>query len=505
MSDFYSYFRKTLLFILLLELFSLWAWLLPAFGPWVYSVVCLLVLVLAVRDLKSGLLIAVAELIIGSQGYLLAWRVNGMLFSLRMGIFAAVMLAWLIDVYCRGGWGVFWRRLLEFKFFKAYVFLAAAVLFAFIRGWFFGHNFGYLFLDFNNWLFFLYLLPLINLSSLSERELRLFQRHFLAVVSAALFWLTLKSLFLLYIFSHHFLWALPEVYQWVRDTRIGEITVFSRYFSRIFLQSQLYALLAFLWLWPWQFSDFLKIKRLWRWLHFAAEILLFSVVILSFSRSFWLALLVSLLLYYIYLLFKKQWLKILNSLVNLGAAVFLAVILLYVFINLPPAATHIGGAGNLLIERGTRLEASGSSRINMLGPLLYSIVKHPFLGSGFGATVTYRSVDPRILSTTAGASGEYTTYAFEWAYLDLWLKLGLLGCLAYLYLLFKLLLSAWPQIKKGRPAALGLSLSLIALAAVNFFTPYLNHPLGIAVILGLSFYWSVVKDKTSAHEAPDSL
>ena len=55
------------------------------------------------------------------------------------------------------------------------------------------------------------------------------------------------------------------------------------------------------------------------------------------------------------------------------------------------------------------------------------------MGRGFGATVTYQTRDPRILADNG--SGEYTTYAFEWGWLDIWLKLGIFGLAAYFLLI----------------------------------------------------------------------
>ena len=133
----------------------------------------------------------------------------------------------------------------------------------------------------------------------------------------------------------------------------------------------------------------------------------------------------------------------------------------------------------------------------MLKPLGESIIKHPVIGSGFGTTVTYKSVDQRLLASTAGASGEYTTYAFEWAYLDLLLKIGLVGVFIYLLLIFKILQILWQNILNKNDyelrvtdyrLRLGIFLAFISLLAVNIFTPYLNHPLGIGFILIISIF-----------------
>jgi len=335
-------------------------------------------------------------------------------------------------------------------------------------------------------------------------------------------WLIIKTILLLYIFSHQFIWALPEVYQWIRDIRIGEITMMGNNFYRIFLQSQIFALLAFFILLPLNKNKSLIILSL-------------TTVIISFSRSFWLGLTVGFCIYGLYLLLyqRKQILKQISKIVVIAV---LSLAIIFVIIILPPKISG-DSLGSLISKRATEIEAAGSSRINMLKPLAESIIKHPVIGSGFGATVTYKSVDQRLLATTAGASGEYTTYAFEWAYLDLLLKIGLVGVFVYLLLIFKILQILWQNILNkndypptGDPPSpvrkipnrklgdelriiplrgiplhqsgkfqtenwgtdyglrLGIFLALISLLAVNIFTPYLNHPLGIGFILISSIY-----------------
>jgi len=85
----------------------------------------------------------------------------------------------------------------------------------------------------------------------------------------------------------------------------------------------------------------------------------------------------------------------------------------------------------------------------------------------------------------------YTTYAFEWGYLDIWFKIGLLGLLSYLFwlgIIFKKGISYYktsPTIEI-KTITLGLLFGLIALIITNIFTPYLNHPLGIGYLLLLS-------------------
>ena len=453
----HNYFKTTLIFLILAELLSIFAWALPSFNLACFGVILLITLILSLKKLEYGLYIAAAELIIGSQGYLFSFQAGSTFISIRMGIFAVVMIAWLVHLL-KMGFKPYWRELKQFIFFKHYLALALVLLWGFVWGSI-RNDFGNVFLDFNNWLFFLYLLPLISVSP------NLSWKNFSQVASAALIWLIIKTILFLYIFSHQFVWALPELYKWVRDTRVGEITAMSNNFYRIFLQSQIFALLAFFILLPRKKTLFFLSAAL-------------TAVIISFSRSFWLGLVTGLLIYFIYLLIylKKE---ILKKILNLIIISVISIGIIFLIINLPP---KIAGENlsSLISKRTRQMEAAGNSRINMLKPLTEAIIKHPLIGSGFGATVTYRSVDPRILSTTAGASGEYTTYAFEWAYLDLLLKIGLVGLFIYLLLIFRIL-----QTLKN---SIGLALALITLLVVNIFTPYLNHPLGIGFILIISIY-----------------
>ena len=107
-----------------------------------------------------------------------------------------------------------------------------------------------------------------------------------------------------------------------------------------------------------------------------------------------------------------------------------------------------------------------------------------------------KTSDPRIVASNA--TGKYTTYALEWGWLDIWLKLGLFGFLAYLLLIGKILKSGFMFLEnsedaKKRNITLGLVIGLIVIMCVNIFTPYLNHPLGIAYLI----FMSVIIDRYS--------
>lgn len=180
----------------------------------------------------------------------------------------------------------------------------------------------------------------------------------------------------------------------------------------------------------------------------------------------------------------------------------IAGVFVFLLINVPPVKDQGQNFGSLFSSRVSAVDAAGSSRINLLQPLKEGISVRPIMGSGFGSTITYHSADPRILEQTAGASGEYTTYAFEWSYLDMWLKFGFIGVLVYLCLLVTLLMLLWRKISYLTSYVLrltsqkeisdiryqtsiyvGMFLSLVSLMVINVFTPFLNHPLGIGLVI----------------------
>ena len=88
-----NYFRTTLIFLIFSELLSIFAWLLPEFNLAAFLFVLAITLVLSLKKLEYGILIAGGELIIGSYGYLFSLEYGSTLISVRLGIFMVVMFA----------------------------------------------------------------------------------------------------------------------------------------------------------------------------------------------------------------------------------------------------------------------------------------------------------------------------------------------------------------------------------------------------------------------------
>jgi len=206
-------------------------------------------------------------------------------------------------------------------------------------------------------------------------------------------------------------------------------------------------------------------------------------IVISQSRSFWLGGLagIFLLLWLIAWWGKKKL-----------TYVFLAGLALAVMIASQFLAVSLL-SGSYFGNRFANLQAEPASvsRLNQLEPLTSAIASSPFFGHGFGKTLTYVSHDPRILARNP--EGLFTTFAFEWGYLDIALKIGGLGLGLYLFLIASIAFIGLKNMKSSKShdcyLSAGLLAALTALVVTNFFSPYLNHPLGINYLMLIAAYY----------------
>jgi len=167
-------------------------------------------------------------------------------------------------------------------------------------------------------------------------------------------------------------------------------------------------------------------------------------------------------------------------------------VIIYVVIKFPFPLQSRSISTIAITERFTESsgEAAISSRWSLLPNLFSAIKASPVLGSGLGKTITYKSSDPRILENNP--NGRYTTYAFEWGWLEIWLKFGLFGVLIYFWLLAMVVCDGLKMFIFRKSEAkfniFSLILGIIFLFFVNIFSPYFNHPLGIGYLIFVSRY-----------------
>ena len=477
-----SHFKQTKIAIILMlafEALSLMAYFIPSLSLAIFIFATFSFLLLSLFRLKYGVYIALGEIFIGSKGYLLSLEIEGFSISIRIAFWLILLSVWIGNTLHRT---IQKRKLkidaIESKHFRAYILLGIFILWGLVNGILNKNEFSNIFFDFNAWLFFLYIFPLFAVA-----KSRGFKKTIISILSAGVIWLSIKTILLIYVFTHFSPDSILMLYKWVRDTGVGEITRMEGGFYRIFIQSQIFSLvLIFVWIWSYIVNKnkkafFSRTTFLYVLLLSAASLNLLA----SYSRSYWAGLAVALICFVGLIFYRKIKLKVLaQSFSVLLLSAFLAFTIILVAVNFPLPNTSARFGASDLTKRASTIqgEAGVSSRWSLLPQLKKEIRSSFILGQGFGTTVTYKSSDPRVKLSTA--DGQYTTYAFEWGWLDIWLKLGFFGLLAYIYLLFYLIAQA---IKEKNRILDPLIISLVGIAATSFFSPYINHPLGIAFVL----------------------
>lgn len=468
--------------LMALESLSLATVFIPSARSVCTVVLGILMAVLASRKPTLGLTALFLELLVGSKGALLkiteGTAVDGGT-SLRIVLLAAFLGGWFFNVisYWFGKRKQILQTLRESVRGRLPWF---ALLLVVAWGVFRGvqlHNPEFAD-DANAWGFLALLVPVIDLA---RRDGDRLIRYGKAAAMAALVWLPIKTIFLLYVFSHGIPLLSQPLYLWVRRTGVGEVTLVTGNLFRIFIQSQIYALFAWLGFCSLtMFKGRREISRLW-WVVAVGSVI---SILISLSRSFWIGLAVGgfvLVALNIKALFAKlgRWVG------SVLAAMGLAALILAATVAFPVPHVDVGSLKGLFGSRGSTTDAAAESRWSLLPVLEAKIRQAPILGSGFGATVTYKSKDPRILANNP--DGMYTTPAFEWGWLEHWVKFGIVGIPVMLWLLVSLAWRSW-NLDQERWIRTAIVSSIVALAALHIFTPYLNHPLGFTVLLAIEAF-----------------
>ncbi len=481
---------KFIAYIAIVELASFLTFNHPLLTSACFGVICIVAFIVTWRNLGNGLLVAFGELFIGSQGYLFSLERHGSHIPIRMGIFSVVLLVWLIKYF---KWS-YWKEQLTTS---CVVQLFAAFMIVWVLGVISGfahHNtITHIFSDSNAYLYWLLFLPawqvyksLVGSESQSQPT---GVKNGLNLLAAALITTTLKTAFAWYffskqIFSHN---TLEFIYKWIRDTRVGEIVTFDRGgYVRVFFQSHIFELVGFfifvaLILYCIQKKSYCV--SLISYLTLAS--LSLATILMSLSRSFWFAGVITGIVFFAFLGFQVASKKY-NFLSVSWRHIGLYIVCCICVFTVGYTIATVAGAATLSSRATTKHEPALSSRWKLLPPLTARVLQHPIIGSGFGTTVTYQTDDPRV-KNTSNPEGWYTTYAFEWGYLDIITKIGTLGLAIYMVFLFALLKTRLVYLKstdaKQKFLSLGLLTGAVALFATHMFTPYLNHPLGIGYLL----------------------
>ncbi len=452
------------------EILSYAAYVNRDFGVAVFFVAVFLFSLLTFHRLENGLLILLIELFIGGKGYLYSIHIGTFAVSIRVALFTVVMVVWALKHRRAFDWTRLpgpLRTLIPL--------FGIVIVWGVLNGILSGHGTMNVYYDANAYLFLTLIIVLLSPTIDWSR----FRRLILAAFAASAAVLGIKSLVTLGLFTHFGFAELTSMYRWIRNTGVGEIAPIGHASVRVFFQSQVYGLLAFLTLAPYLAQRDDAQRRPW-WLVLPLTLGI-SAVIVSLSRSFWLGGIVALVVGMSFAVRRFAWsLRKTLAVVGFVCAVLAGGYVLTSWAMNFPSPFPTAASESLLAKRltGFKGEPAASSRLQMLPPLMQQIAKRPILGSGFGQTVTYQSSDPR--QTSSKNKGVYTTDTFELGYLDIALKVGFVGLVLYLAIIGKIFtgLAKTPTV-----LAVGMVTGLAALIVIHATTPYLNHPLGIGFML----------------------
>lgn len=425
--------------------------------------------IVTAKQIEYGLAIAFLELMSGAHGFLFSTHFGSLTISLRMAIFFAVMGTWFVNVLCR-------RRRLNLNDQRLLIFLPliVAVSIGFVIG-IFRQSFADAFSDGNAYFYLAYLFPILSVDWDSLKKRSAFQ-----ILAAGAAYNSIITLMLFFLYSHFNPIRLAPLYQFVRDIRLAEITSAGFGFTRVFIQTQMFVFgFGFLLL----LYAFEKLKRSDRLVIILTTTLFFTTLLLSLSRSFWIGVAGAFVIIILTLIKKNNVIGFVNIFISfIFSGLLIVVIALF---PLPPS--RILNFTNVWTQRTTQSDVAISSRAALLIPMLSTIRLSPVLGNGFGKTVTFTSDDPRARITHS--DGQQTTYAMEWGWLELWLKMGILGPVSFLsigYFLIKRVrkffttsqwvIGAW------------IIYSTIFIFITHIFSPYLNHPIGLGLLLFLMIF-----------------
>lgn len=483
------------------------AYLFPFLNPIFFWLLVVGTVILSFKKLEYGVLIVLSELFIGGRGYLFSFNFFGFVMSLRLALFMAVFLIWFF-----GYRGINKYSFTKSKFFIAYAILTFILIFGAARGIYFGHSIKNIFFDINNYLYFALIFPIFDI--ISKDFINKLLRNLIAGGLAVSF-LTLfmgfgfgilhpearpdKSGILSFEFEKkdtqaeeisHTILAKEELknysfrrdmseqkqpeYRWSRDTGVGELAYISGGLFRFFSASQFYliigvALLCF------SFKNLIigvvKEKKSEILFKIITLAIIMSAILIGFSRSIWIGV-AAIFIFFLLSLPKKYIMRyVLYILAILGIIIILSGSLAPKFYDMV--------YDRIYTIFNPSIQSTAVTRMNILKSAIETIKEHTLLGSGFGKIIMYESVIP-------GASGILKVFAFEWQYLELLLKIGLIGTTAYLWLIYLIFKERY-SLKNIEPNdKLLVSALIVGLAGIlvtNITTPYLNHPLGIGYLI----------------------
>jgi O-antigen ligase/polysaccharide polymerase Wzy-like membrane protein len=213
-----------------------------------------------------------------------------------------------------------------------------------------------------------------------------------------------------------------------------------------------------------------------------AAVLAFAVIILSFRRSFWIALPLSLLAALVIASGARLRLLVVPGLAVLGLSAFLAV----TTYGGPQLSGPVGKRFQSLNPTSLRADRYDRYRIDEAANVREELRRHPLTGLGLGVPWQERHPLPVELD-----GGHYYTHVVAFWF---WLKLGLAGVIAYVWLMVAAIaagLRIWRRHPEPivRVAGVAVAAALPALAVAETTASFTGADPRFSVLMGALFGW----------------
>lgn len=486
---------------------------------WVFIVLLTLCIGL-IRFEFIGLAI-IGELILGGYGYLFSLNIFGFPISLRIGIFFIACITFCYHVIRKKKS----PRIAHKKIFVPFIILIAILAIGVFQG-FFRNDFTITFFDANAYISVFYIVFLIEafptLKSINKLlSLLLSFSAALAVITIMLLGIyatfhydnSLKAAISVDATIHEELSGessfsqgtiaqrtqpkveqfeldptvttktKPASYRWLRDTGVAQVSYISGKFFRVFFPSHIFLIPAL----------FVGLSLLWKkGLEHKKKLLIVSLCLIilalyiSYSRSLWLGTVVGMGVFAVF--WFKQTLHRQRAVIGLG----IIALLLLVFITSSEAGDIVVSRVNSIIHPST--EVAGTHRIE-LAKALYEQIKHrPLFGSGFGTLVSFPTVLPN------GEVIQAAFYIYELSYLDIAVKLGIVGLILFILFYGYLLVGLYKKyVRASAPVSIAFFSGFTALLIANITTPVFTHPLGFGLLALICAFIFIEHERSSTN------
>lgn len=437
--------------------------------PELQEIIFLLIIIATIffswRKIEYGFLFLLFEFLAGHEGHCFSFR--GI--SLRLSLLLVIMFIWFFKKFYPPKF--FFKKLknlipldkspLSFAL-LAFLFV---IIFSLCRGWFINSKFLAL-KDFLNYSYFFLIFPLSEIIGK-----RFFQKRSKQIIQAGIIGISLLTIIILFLFATGLVNVHDQFYWWWRQTVFGKATLADNNFFRIVSSAHLLILPFFLILLSLVAHRFTRKKGI-----IFLAVLASLTLLINFSRAYFLGLFFGLIFLAQGLKFKK-WMAFFLIVVIFLVAEFGV---LNFLINQNPNMIYLRERMKSITSPDDELSAS--TRLNILPRLLKKIKEKPIFGYGLGSTISY--LNPL-------SQKQDITFHIDWGYLEIWLELGLLGLVLYLFILFIIFYQGRQLFKKARGniglqrLIIGMGAGLLSLVVATITGPYLFHALGIFYLISV--------------------